>query len=122
MAIVTSLHVPEITILGIQKIPITEEEVRMTNGTIEVTEMAMATTVTAKTGIGTMKETVVMVDVEAIGTNLTGTATRRFFSSGCFIMTGINFRIFKGCSSCSLFCFQAQVNHIKIKLLKLVNA
>jgi hypothetical protein len=107
--IVTSLHVPEIATLGIQEIPITGEEVQTTNGTNAVTEMAMATTATAKTGIGTMKEAAVMVNIEAIGTNLTGTATRRFFSSDCFIMTGINFRIFKGCSSCGLFCFQVRV-------------
>ena len=92
MAIVTNLHAPEIATLGIQKIPITEEEVQTTNGTNAVTGTAMVTTVTAKTGIGTMKETAVMVNIEAIGMNLTGTATRRFFSSGCFIMTGINIK------------------------------
>jgi len=107
--IVTNLHVPEIATLGIQEIPITGEEVQTTNGTIEVTEMAMATTITGKIGIGMMKDVIVMVMTEVIGTNLTETATRRFFSSGCFIMTGINFRIFKGCSLCGLFCFQVRI-------------
>lgn len=95
MGIVTSLHSPEIATLGIQEIPITGEEVQRTYGTNAIWGTAMVTTATAKTGIDTMKETAVMLNTEAIGTNLTGTATRRFFSSGCFIMTGINFRILK---------------------------
>ena len=113
LAIVTNLHVPEIAILGMQKTPTTEGVIQMMSGTKEVTIKAMAAMVTGKIGIDIMKEVTVMVITEATGRILTGTATRRFFSPGCFIMTGINFRILKGCSSCGLFCFHT----VKVKYL-----
>ena len=105
MVTVTSLHVPEMAILGMQELPITEEEAQMGNGTNAVTEMAMTTVVTGNEGPGIMKKMIVTIITEATGTILTGMVTRRFFSSGGSVMTGINFGILEGRSSWGLYYY-----------------
>jgi hypothetical protein len=102
---VTNRQVMEITIMEMLIITLTGEVIQMINGTTGVMKKAMGMTGTGKRETGIANGEIVMMIVDVTGMILIETGTGKFSTSGCFIMTEINFITFIGAAAQAAFFY-----------------
>ncbi len=95
MEIAINPRVPEMAILGTQKIPTTKAGIQVAHGTSGEMRMIIIAEVMEKAMEDTVDAAVGTVITEATETILTGTSTGKAFSLDSFIMNVINIRTFK---------------------------